>query len=88
MQDNSAGDHLLSWVGNGASIGAVVSTMVGWLPPAAAFIALVWYIIQIYESDTVQSWLRNKRTRKIARMKARVIMMEAQNKPDLPGLGD
>lgn len=83
MQDNPAGDHLLSWVGNTASIGAVVSTVFGWLPPVAAFIAVVWYVIQIYESDTVQSWVRGRRTRKLARMKAQVIMLEAQSKDDL-----
>lgn len=87
MHDGS-GDHILSWVGNGASVGAIVSTLAGWLPPAAAFIALIWYVIQIYESNTVQAWVRNKRTRKIARMKARVLMMEAQNKPALPGFDD
>jgi hypothetical protein len=80
VQDNPAGDHLLSWVGNTASIGAVVSTVFGWLPPVAAFIAVVWYVIQIYESDTIQSWVKNRRVRKIARMKAQVIMLEAQNK--------
>ncbi len=83
MQDHT-GDHLLSWFGNGASIGAVVSTMFGWLPPAAAFIALVWYIIQIYESDTVQKKIRSRRVRKIARMKAQVMLMEAQDKGDVP----
>ncbi len=85
MQEQ-AGDHALYWFGNGASGIAIVTTMVGWLPPMAALIALVWYIIQIYESDTIQKWIRGKRVRKIARMKARVLMMEAQNKPDLPGL--
>ncbi len=85
MQD-APSDHILSWFGNGASGVAIVSTMFGWLPPAAALIAIVWYLIQIYESVTVQKWLAGKRARKIARLKARVIMMEAQNKPDLPGL--
>ena len=82
MQENP-GDHILSWVGNSASIAAVASTMIGWLPPRAAFIALVWYIIQIYESDTVQRKLRMRRTRKLARMKAQVIMLEAQNNDPL-----
>lgn len=85
MQDNPAGDHVLSWFGNSASIGAVVSTIFGWLPPAAALIALIWYVIQIYESATVQKWIRTRRTRKIARMKAQVLLMEAQDKPSLPG---
>lgn len=87
MQETPGG-QILSWFGNGASGLAIITTMFGWLPPAAALIAIVWYIIQIYESDTVQSWLRNRRTRKIAHMKAQVLLMEAQNKGDLPGLDD
>ena len=82
-----AGDHVLYWTMNGASGVAIITTIVGWLPPMAAVVALIWYIIQIYESDTIQNWIRGKRVRKIARMKARVLMMEAQNKPDLPDLG-
>src|SRR2546422_2370618 len=35
--------------------------------PMAALIAFVWYVIQIYESNTVQAWLRNRRQQKIAR---------------------
>ncbi len=88
MQDNPVGDHVLSWFGNGASLGAVGLALIGWLPPIAAVIAVIWYMIQIYESNTVQGWIRSRRTRKLARMKARVIMMEAQNKPPLPGPGD
>jgi hypothetical protein len=84
MHDNAAGDHVLAWIGNGASVGAIISTMTGWLPPAAAFIALVWYIIQIYESDTIQRWVKSRRIRKIARMKAQVLLMEAQDKDSGP----
>ncbi len=83
MQEGPGGEHLLYWVGSGASLGAIASTMIGWLPPIAAFIALVWYMIQIYESDTVQRKLRMRRTRKLARMKAQIIMMEAQNNDPL-----
>ncbi len=79
---DATGEHILSWVGNSASAVAIVSTFVGWLPPMAALIALVWYVIQIHESKTIQAWHRNRRTRKIARMKARVLMMEAKNLPD------
>ncbi len=77
---------MLSYVGNGASGLAIVTTIFGWLPPAAALIAIVWYVVQIYESDTIQKWVKSRRIRKIARMKAQVLLMEAQNKPDLPGL--
>ena len=86
VEDN----HSLSqWVGNGVSVGAIVSSWAGYLPTIAAvvasFIAAVWYIIQIYESATVQRWVALRRTRKLALLKARVILMEAQGKHPLPG---
>ena len=82
------GVNFTGWFGNLASVGAIVSTFAGWAPPIAATIAFIWYTIQIYESATVQTWLRNRRTRKIAHMKAAVLLMEAQNKGQLPGPGD
>jgi hypothetical protein len=39
------------------SIGGVISTVVGWLPDIAAFLSIVWAVIRIYETDTVQKWL-------------------------------
>jgi hypothetical protein len=49
-----------------------------------------WYCIQIYESATVQRIIATRRIRKIARLKARVIMMEAQYRAALqqPALPD
>lgn len=34
------------------SIGTIVATIAGWLPPLAALLAIVWTLIQIYESKT------------------------------------
>lgn len=77
--------HSISqWIGNGLTGGAIVATLIGVIPAVAATVALIWYLIQIYESATVQRWLANRRTRRLARLKARVIMMEAQGKPSLP----
>lgn len=73
------------WISNVFGGGVIVSTVAGWAPPIAATVALVWYLIQIYESATVQRWIALRRVRKLARLKARVIMMEAQGKPPLPG---
>lgn len=78
-------EHLNQWLGNTIAVGAVISTIMGWAPAVAAVVALIWYLIQIYESPTVQRWLATRRTRKIARMKAQVLLMEAQNKRALPG---
>lgn len=33
----------------GMSIATVVATLVGWLPPTAAFFSIIWCGIQIYE---------------------------------------
>ena len=56
------------WAGNIVSIGAIFGTFVGWLPGIAAFIAFVWYLIQIYESLTVQSWLKRRLLKKLQRL--------------------
>jgi len=74
------------WVGNIFSAGAIVSTAMGWLPAIAAAMGGLWYLIQIYESATVQRWVATRRIRKIARMKARVMMLEARHRAPLRGL--
>jgi hypothetical protein len=78
-------NHPISqWLGNGASIAALLGSFLGWIPAIGALVAAAWYAIQIYESATVQRWVANRRVRKIARLKARVIMMEAQARQMLP----
>ncbi len=67
------------WLSNGAATGAIVSTFLGWTPAVAALVAFVWYMIQIYESRTTQRWLAMRRVRKLARLKARVVLLEAHS---------
>lgn len=43
------------------SIGATIAALAGWLPAIAAFASLIWTLIRIYESATVQGWLRKGR---------------------------
>jgi hypothetical protein len=54
---------------------AVLTTVAGILPPAVALVALVWYVIQIYESRTFQHWFRNRQmksqAKRLARLRAR-----------------
>jgi len=61
MQDHdsmfTAIRHTIDWI----SVGAVVGALMGYLPPIAAFLAIVWYAIQIYESKTVQGWIKRSR---------------------------
>ena len=48
---------------------AVITTLAGFLPPIAAVFAMLWYAVQIFESDTVQRLLRK---RKAARKRLRI----------------
>lgn len=84
MNDTLSGQINL-WLGNSLSIGAIVTSFMGVVPGIAAAVALIWYLIQIFESATAQRWLATRRNRKLARLKARVLMMEAQQQPPLPG---
>lgn len=42
---------------DGVSVAAAVATFFAWLPPLAALASLVWTLIRIYETRTVQGWL-------------------------------
>lgn len=39
------------------SITGVVATLAGWLPAIAALFSLIWSLIRIYETKTVQKML-------------------------------
>lgn len=41
-----------------ASVGVVASTVMGWLPSIAAGLSIVWLCIRIWESATVQGWVK------------------------------
>lgn len=48
-------DHLKP-VGDALSLSTVVATLGGWLPSIAALVSIVWGVIRIYETRTVQNW--------------------------------
>jgi len=45
---------------DGASIATVLGTLANILPAMAAIFTIVWTAIRIYETKTVQSWLKKK----------------------------
>lgn len=49
---------------------AWVSAMIGWLQPflgaAGILIGIVYYTMSVYEMETVQTWLKNRKARKLA----------------------
>ena len=44
-----------------AAIGTVIAAMAGWLPAVAAGFSIVWTLIRIYETRTVQRLLGRQR---------------------------
>lgn len=46
------------------SMATVVGTLANMLPAAAAVFSIVWSLIRIYETKTVQGWLHKMRSNK------------------------
>jgi hypothetical protein len=53
MEDHDTFKHII----DALSIGGVMATLAGWLPAIAALASLVWTVIRILETRTVQKWL-------------------------------
>lgn len=51
------------------SLGAILGVFAHVLPPLAAFIAIIWYCLEMYESKTVQGFLRGRRRRHLRRQR-------------------
>jgi hypothetical protein len=43
---------------NTLATATILSTLVGWLPPIAALLGIIWFLIQIFESKTGQRFVR------------------------------
>lgn len=60
----------------------VVGALANLLPPIAAILAGLWYMVQIYESKTVQSRLYRHRIKRLAKklrnLEARKLMLNAE----------
>lgn len=48
-------------VADAASLAAAIGTVAGWLPPLAALLTIIWTGLRIWESPTVQGWVRRRR---------------------------
>lgn len=49
---------------DGLSLATVIASLAAWLPPLAALASLLWTLIRIYETKTVQGWVKQWRARK------------------------
>lgn len=48
-------------VGDVTSVATVSATIMGWLPAVAALVTIIWTGIRIFETDTVQNWLKKRK---------------------------
>lgn len=62
--DNSHQFDLGHITGHAVSLGAIFGAFLGILPALAALGAVIWYVLAIYETRTVQTWLQRRRERK------------------------
>ena len=78
------------WViGDAASLGTLAAAWGGFIPPLISLVVLIYYMIQIRESTTIQSMLRRWRLRKLVRLRATAVKYELflqQRNTDLVGL--
>jgi hypothetical protein len=56
---NEGTKHIL----DGVSLLTVLGTLMEWLPAVAALLSIVWTVLRIYESKTIQSLLGKKETK-------------------------
>jgi hypothetical protein len=50
----------IKYIVDGLSVATVIGTLVQILPAIAALFTIIWTGIRIYESDTVQKWIKNR----------------------------
>lgn len=63
---------------------AIIATVFGFIPAFAALVAIVFYLIEIYETATIQTWLHTRRIRKVATLKIRLALLEASEAKGSP----
>lgn len=56
MEPHDSTKHVI----DALSVATVLGTLMSYLPAIAALASLVWSVIRIYETKTVQSWLGKK----------------------------
>lgn len=69
--------NISAWIGNVLSPLTIFGVVIGWFPTIAILMAILWYTIQVYEWRGTQSWMGNRRVRKIARLRIEVARLEA-----------
>lgn len=72
----------LNYAADTIAASTIIMAFVGILPGIAALLAAVWYIVQIYESKTVQAWVERRaierRARRLQKLEAQRLVLAAE----------
>lgn len=55
-------DHMKTAV-DGAALGVTLGTVAQWLPAVAAIFSIVWTVIRIWETQTIQNFIKKRTTK-------------------------
>lgn len=81
-RDMDSLNTFVNWIGHTLSISALLGALLGVFPAAASLVALIFYLFQIYENKTFQGWLSARRQKKIAVLKAKLLVLMAVDPND------
>ena len=65
-----------TWVAHILSLFAIGGSLFGLIPAFAAILAVIWYVLEIWENKTVQRMLRARKLRKLVKLRARAVALE------------
>src|ERR1035437_4407684 len=72
-------EYLLNhWLSNIVAAGAIIASYAGIVPGVAAFVALICYTIQIWESNTVTDWRKRRLRHRLERIHQTAARLEMQ----------
>lgn len=77
----------IRWIAETVNFGVLFAALVGILPAVTAIVGAVYYAIQIYESPTVQKWLKLRQETRVTRRIHRLLRKRKSIMSDLTKLG-
>ena len=76
MSDSTIGNV----VGNSVAGSTIAATLLGYLPNAlgviGSILGIIWFMVSIDETKTFQACLQRRRDRKVAKLKAKLLLLE------------
>ena len=68
--------EVLRWIGHSLSLAAIGAAILGIIPVVAVLMPMIYYSIVVYESKTVQAFIKSRRLKKLLHMRARAVALE------------